>query len=155
MSGEDARPFELTLRVTDEWGQIVFEGETSTAKMKRSFDELVHWLTVDNPVPHGSIQEVLAGFDVLVVPSTWYENSPLTIHEARQCGVPVIASRLGGMEELVHDGVDGALFAPGDSVDLARVIRSLAAPFQPAYGSSCIGGCALQHFAKQPRAHVI
>ena len=55
VSGEDARPFELTLRVTDEWGQIVFEGETSTARMKRSFDELVHWLTVDNPVPYGSI----------------------------------------------------------------------------------------------------
>ncbi len=55
VSAEHARPFELTLRVTDEWGQIVFEGETSTARMKRSFEELVHWLTVDNPVPHGSI----------------------------------------------------------------------------------------------------
>jgi glycosyltransferase involved in cell wall biosynthesis len=78
------------------------------------------------PVPHDRVHEALAGFDVLVVPSTWYENSPLTIHEARQCGLPVIASRLGGMAELVADAVDGALFAPGDAADLARVIRSLA-----------------------------
>ncbi|HUG65750.1 MAG TPA: fumarylacetoacetate hydrolase family protein [Gaiellaceae bacterium] len=47
--------FHLTLRVTDEWGQIVYEGETSTARMKRSFEELVRWLLVDNPVPQGSI----------------------------------------------------------------------------------------------------
>jgi len=47
--------FQLTLRVTDEWGRIVFEGETSTARMRRRFDDLVKWLVVDNPVPPGSI----------------------------------------------------------------------------------------------------
>ena len=47
--------FQITLRVTDEWGKIVFEGETSTARMKRSFEELVEWLVRDNPVPQGSI----------------------------------------------------------------------------------------------------
>ena len=53
--GDAPAAFQLTLRVTDEWGQIVFEGETSTARMKRSFDELVRWLVTDNPVPQGSI----------------------------------------------------------------------------------------------------
>ncbi len=47
--------FHLTLRVTDQWGQIVFEGDTYTARMKRSFEELVRWLLIDNPVPQGSI----------------------------------------------------------------------------------------------------
>jgi 2-dehydro-3-deoxy-D-arabinonate dehydratase len=47
--------FHLTLRVTDEWGRIVFEGESFTATMKRSFAELVEWLLIDNPVPAGSI----------------------------------------------------------------------------------------------------
>jgi 2-dehydro-3-deoxy-D-arabinonate dehydratase len=47
--------YHLTLRVTDEWGRIVFEGETSTAKMRRTFAELVQWLLVDNPVPPGSV----------------------------------------------------------------------------------------------------
>ena len=47
--------FQISLRVTDEWGKILFEGETSTARMRRSFDELVEWLVRDNPVPQGSI----------------------------------------------------------------------------------------------------
>jgi 2-dehydro-3-deoxy-D-arabinonate dehydratase len=51
----DEPTFQLTLRVTDEWGRIVFEGGTSTTRMRRSFDELVKWLLVDNPVPPGSI----------------------------------------------------------------------------------------------------
>ena len=50
-----AHAFQLTLRVTDEWGRIVFEGECFTATMKRSFAELVEWLLIDNPVPPGSI----------------------------------------------------------------------------------------------------
>ena len=49
------RSLPSTLRVTDEWGRIVFEGETFTAQMRRSFAELVHWLLVDNPVPPGSV----------------------------------------------------------------------------------------------------
>ena len=42
-------PLHLTHRVTDEWGRIVFEGETFTARMRRTFAELVHWLLLDNP----------------------------------------------------------------------------------------------------------
>jgi len=41
--------------VTDEWGRIVFEDESSTSRMRRTFDELVKWLLLDNPVPPGSI----------------------------------------------------------------------------------------------------
>jgi 2-dehydro-3-deoxy-D-arabinonate dehydratase len=52
----DGEPtFRLTLRVTDEWGRIVFEDESSTTTMRRSFDELVKWLLLDNPVPPGSV----------------------------------------------------------------------------------------------------
>ncbi len=53
---EDEQPtFRLTLRVTDEWGRIVFEGEAFTSTMRRTFAELVEWLLVDNPVPPGSV----------------------------------------------------------------------------------------------------
>lgn len=45
----------IHMRVTDEYGQIVFEGETLTANMRRSYAELVHWLLLDNPVPPGSV----------------------------------------------------------------------------------------------------
>jgi 2-dehydro-3-deoxy-D-arabinonate dehydratase len=48
-------PLHIRTRVTDEWGRIVFEGETFTAQMRRTFAELVQWLLVDNPVPPGSV----------------------------------------------------------------------------------------------------
>ena len=69
---------------------------------------------------NGKIAEVMADLDVLVVPSLWYENSPLTIHEAWLAGIPVICSDIGGMAELVEDGVNGFHFRMGDSADLRR-----------------------------------
>jgi GT2 family glycosyltransferase len=76
-------------------------------------------------VSHERMPAVLADLDVLVVPSTWIENAPFIIREAFAAHVPVIASDLGGMAEMVHDGVDGLLFRPGDSGGLAAVLRRL------------------------------
>jgi glycosyltransferase involved in cell wall biosynthesis len=59
----------------------------------------------------------------LVLPSIWYENSPRTLIEAFGCGLPVIASKLGALAELVEDGRTGLLFDPNSAPDLARVIR--------------------------------
>lgn len=56
----------------------------------------------------------------LVLPSICYENSPRTIVEAYACGLPVIASRLGSLADMVKDGVTGILFNPGDSKDLVE-----------------------------------
>lgn len=56
----------------------------------------------------------------LVMPSIWYENFPRTLVEAFACGLPVIASRLGAMAELIEDGRTGLLFDPGSSADLAQ-----------------------------------
>jgi len=59
----------------------------------------------------------------LVLPSECYENFPLTILEAFACGVPVIASRLGAMQEIVADGRTGLHFTPGDADDLAAKVE--------------------------------
>jgi GT2 family glycosyltransferase/glycosyltransferase involved in cell wall biosynthesis len=80
---------------------------------------------VRGPFPHHRLGEILAGLDVLVVPSLWEENSPLTIQEAFLAGLPVLTSDHGGMAEKVRDGVDGLRFKPGDAPDLARVMRRL------------------------------
>lgn len=56
----------------------------------------------------------LAEVDVLAVPSLWYEAFSLIAHEAFLVGIPVIASRLGALAEVVHDDVDGLLVPPGD-----------------------------------------
>lgn len=61
-----------------------------------------------------------------VVPSTWWENSPLVIQEAFMHRRPVICSNIGGMAEKVRDGVDGLHFRVGDPADLARTLRRAA-----------------------------
>lgn len=61
--------------------------------------------------------------DWVVVPSVWWENSPLVIQEAFAHGRPVICSDIGGMAEAVRDGMDGLHFRVGDPVDLARQMR--------------------------------
>ncbi|MDP6409019.1 MAG: glycosyltransferase [Planctomycetota bacterium] len=69
------------------------------------------------------LSEVYAEIDVLVVPSIWFENSPITIHEAYLTRTPVLASDIGGMAEFVRDGVDGLLFEVGNPEDLAEKMR--------------------------------
>ena len=55
----------------------------------------------------------------LVLPSEWYEGFPMVIAEAMACGVPVLASRLGAMAEIIDDSRTGLLFEPGNARELA------------------------------------
>jgi len=71
------------------------------------------------------LKEIMAGFDVTVVPSIWYENSPNAILESLSYGVPVITSDLGGMAELVQHEQNGLLFRMGDAADLALQMQKL------------------------------
>lgn len=59
----------------------------------------------------------------LVFPSLWHEHFPRTIVEAYACGLPIIASRLGAMAELVEEGRTGLLFEPGSAQELAEKLR--------------------------------
>ncbi len=77
------------------------------------------------PFPHRELGEVLAGLDVLVVPSLWEENAPLVVQEAFLSRLPLLVSGHGGLAERVRDGVDGLHFRPGDAVDLAARLRLL------------------------------
>ncbi len=71
---------------------------------------------------NAKLSRVYAEIDVLVVPSIWFENSPITIHEAFLTRTPVVASDIGGMAEYVRDGLDGLLFRAGDDEALARTL---------------------------------
>lgn len=78
------------------------------------------------PIDHRELDGFFASIDLLVVPSVWYENSPFVIHEARTAGVPVLASDLGGMAELVRHDVDGLLARPGDAASFAEQLHRAA-----------------------------
>jgi glycosyltransferase involved in cell wall biosynthesis len=68
------------------------------------------------------VRAALARADLLVVPSLWFENRPLVLMEAMGAGVPVVVSDLGGMAELVEEGVSGWTFPMGDASALAAVL---------------------------------
>jgi len=70
---------------------------------------------LEGPIPNEDVGRVLAETDVVVVPSLWYENSPVVIQEAFAAGVPVMASSLGALTEKVQHGINGWLCPPGDS----------------------------------------
>jgi glycosyltransferase involved in cell wall biosynthesis len=71
------------------------------------------------------VHEAMREAAVVVLPSRWYENMPITVLESFAAGVPVVASALGGMPELIEDGVDGILVPPDDPLALASALRSL------------------------------
>ena len=76
--------------------------------------------------PEGAQARILAGLDLVAVPSVWWENSPLVVLEALAEGVPVVASAIGGLPEIVPDRA-GVLVPPGDADALSAVIAEAAA----------------------------
>ncbi len=69
------------------------------------------------------IRELMDGARFLVFPSIWYESAPMTIIEAFSRGLPVVASRLGSMAEIVEDGMTGMHFEAGAAADLAAKVE--------------------------------
>jgi glycosyltransferase involved in cell wall biosynthesis len=75
--------------------------------------------------PRRNVEQILKAADCALCPSVWAEAAGLVNLEALACGLPVIASRIGGIPELVEDGRTGFLFTAGDSQELAQRIRVL------------------------------
>ncbi|HEX8566449.1 MAG TPA: glycosyltransferase family 4 protein [Pyrinomonadaceae bacterium] len=75
-------------------------------------------------VPMDERIEFFRRSDIFVLP-TYAEAMPMSVIEAMAAGLPVISTRVGGIPELIEDGVDGILFAPGDVSALAEKISFL------------------------------
>ncbi len=73
------------------------------------------------------VMQAIANAELLIAPSVCYETFGLVVAEAYACGTPVLASRIGSMEELIEDGVTGRKFTPGNSDEIAEGVRSLLA----------------------------
>lgn len=74
-------------------------------------------------LPRNEAQEIVKGSSFMVLPSECYENFPMGMVEAYACGVPVIASRLGALQELIDDGRTGLHFTPGSPQELAEKVE--------------------------------
>jgi glycosyltransferase involved in cell wall biosynthesis len=74
-------------------------------------------------LPPERIREILVRSGMLVAPSTWQEPLGLVVLEAMACGVPVVASSVGGIPEMVQHDENGLLVEPGDPDALARAMN--------------------------------
>lgn len=78
-------------------------------------------------VPQEELASWYRAADLLVLPSA-SEGCPVSVEEALACGLPVVASRVGGLPEIVDDGVTGRLVRPGDLGELERALRECLDP---------------------------
>ena len=69
--------------------------------------------------------DLIAHAAFVVVPSEWYENAPYAVLEAMALGTPVLATSIGGIPELIEDGVSGLLVPPGDVDALATGLATM------------------------------
>jgi len=92
------------------------------AERFRTLAETLPGLSYAGPYDNNSVSRLMAACDYVLVPSTWWENSPLVIQEAYAARRPVICSNIGGMAEKVKPGISGLHFRVGDPLDLARTL---------------------------------
>ena len=71
-------------------------------------------------MPSTTVARIMSRAEFLIVPSECYENFPLVAAEAFSLGLPVIASRLGSLAEIVRDGVNGISFTAGNTAELRK-----------------------------------
>ncbi len=86
-----------------------------------------HMVRFVGSISPDQMKSFYAGLDVFICASNWPENQPRTIMEAMACGLPVIATNLGGCPELVQNGVTGLLVPPNDPLSLADALKSYLA----------------------------
>ncbi|HSI15551.1 MAG TPA: glycosyltransferase family 4 protein [Chthoniobacter sp.] len=102
----------------------VVGGGAECERLKEIYGELP-WVEFAGRVPPGQVGGYMEDSDLLLTPSLWFENSPLVVYQAIHLGLPVMASRTGGLPELVEDGVSGALVAPGDTAAWTSRLRAV------------------------------
>jgi glycosyltransferase involved in cell wall biosynthesis len=83
-------------------------------------------LTLRPAIAPDAVIGIMADYDLIAVPSRWLETGPLVVLEAFAAGIPVLGANLGGIGELVRDGVDGILVVPDDAAAWAATIKQLA-----------------------------
>lgn len=83
-------------------------------------------ISFSGPLPFEAMDKALRSIDVLVLPSIWAENAPLTLLQALACHTPCIVSDQPGMTEFVRNGLNGYVFPTGNAKALAGIIQRLA-----------------------------
>ncbi|MCR4314010.1 MAG: glycosyltransferase family 4 protein [Candidatus Uhrbacteria bacterium] len=125
---EEHKGLRELLRAIESLGEdaeLHIAGEGSLSEFVATRAELDSRVSFHGFVSLDHLIKLLRRTDAVIVPSICYENSPTVIYEAYLVGVPVIASRIGGIPELVMEGETGLLVRPGDERDLVRAMKEI------------------------------
>lgn len=117
----DRRTIRLSIAGADSAG---YEGYLRRLVTQSGMDEYVSFL---GHVPPDAIPRLLKQFDILLLPSIWPEPFSRMVLEGMLSGLVVVATPNGGTAEVLTNGENGLLFAPGDADDLAQKIAALEA----------------------------
>ncbi|WP_457302429.1 glycosyltransferase, partial [Phyllobacterium sp. P5_D12] len=115
--------FEFELRVH---GAAPFQSESFVADIDRLFAETSPSVQRRGAYRREDIAGLIATVDCAIMPSIWWENAPLVIQEAQSQDCPVITSNIGGMAEMIEDGVNGLTVPTNDPIALAAAMRRIA-----------------------------
>jgi len=119
------------------WGDGIDRfGPEWTERIDARRRELGPWVGFRGSYRPSQAADIYARADWTIVPSIWWENRPLVIEESLASGVPVIASNIGGMAELVNAPDRGVTVPPSDATALADAIAHAAASAPPAVSYS-------------------
>jgi glycosyltransferase involved in cell wall biosynthesis len=117
-------------------GSLQYASEDFKSDLAKALDGLEDVVRLNGPYIPEHVTSIIRRNGWVIVPSIWWENSPLVIQEAYAAGRPVICSNIGGMAEKVVDGVSGYHFRVNSATDLADRIEMCAS--QPdAWRSMC------------------
>lgn len=106
-------------------GNIVGQSDDFVTRFNTSFTKH-SFTTYAGPYDNADVRNLMAACDYVLIPSTWWENSPVVIQEAYAAGRPVICTGIGGMAEKVPNRRSGLHFRLNDAADLARVMAEAA-----------------------------
>ncbi len=117
----------LTPEVTSRFHLHVYalEGQQMEPQF-RLLEPRLGGLTLRHGYRYEDIPRLLDGIDLGIVPSVWWDNGPQTVMEFFACGVPVLGAELGGIPDLVHEGINGLLYRGNDRWELARRLAGIA-----------------------------
>jgi len=128
LSAEKGIPVLLKAFAKADTGSLKIIG---TGPDKKSLERLVSDLKISRkveftgPVYGEQLKKLVSGAQFVVVPSEWYDNSPLVIYESLTMGKPVIGSNMGGIPELINNGVDGFIFEAKNTEQLSLILTDM------------------------------
>lgn len=108
-------------------GNLVGQDESFTKRFNQAL-ERHSFLSYAGSYANDGVIALMRQCEYVLLPSTWWENSPVVIQEAYLAGRPVLCGGIGGMAEKVKDGVTGLHFQPGNAGDLVRALELAADP---------------------------